>query len=198
MQTFTQIIGLPVISIYNCEFVGTVMNMQLNKGQNGFSNLVISSDEDDLTYLLPIKNIYSVGSYILIRNKQILSISTDTFYPNIVNLLAVGLSGESFGRIKDIELTKNFKILNYVTDKKLDWRTLLTFNQNLAIFNDLDKKVRKSNFAPKIVLPKNIEPIMQEVTILNQEPQVLPQNTNYVSTPKTITARLPNNFKNPY
>ena len=198
MQTFTQIIGLPVISIYNCEFVGTVMNMQLNKGQNGFSNLVISSDEDDLTYLLPIKNIYSVGSYILIRNKQILSISTDTFYPNIVNLLAVGLSGESFGRIKDIELTKNFKILNYVTDKKLDWRTLLTFNQNLAIFNDLDKKVRKSNFARKIVLPKNIEPIMQEVTILNQEPQVLPQNTNYVSTPKTITARLPNNFKNPY
>ena len=47
MQNFTKIIGMPVISIFNCENVGTVLNMQISKDKSKItsplSNVVANS-----------------------------------------------------------------------------------------------------------------------------------------------------------
>ena len=207
MNTFTQIIGLPVVSVHSCQKIGIVLNMQLNKDKTRFTNLIVADDEDDLVYLLPIKMIYGIGDCVLIRNSQALSITNELIYPNLINLEAFGLSGTSYGTIKDIEIDTHFKIISFVANSTLNSKKLIHFNYNLAIFNDLDKKLRLSNFAPKSIVPKNIEitnqstvSIVDSVENENISPDTI--NTNIpmstISTPKTITARLPNSFKNPY
>ena len=208
MKDFTQIIGLPVIAIHSCKKVGIVMNMQLNKDMTKICNLIISDDEDELVYLLPTKKIYNITDCVLIKNNQALSITNDQIYPNLINMDAIGLSGTNYGRIKDIELDDKFKILNFVANSNLNSKNIIQFNYDLAIFNDLNKKLKLHNFAPKSIIPKSIEVTKQaEVTIFNTvDTESFDTNTSTntisqtstIATPKTITARLPNNFKNPY
>ncbi len=193
MQSFTKIIGMPVISIFNCENIGTVLNMQISKDKSKIKFLVISSNDDETTYLLPTKSVYSLNSAVLIRNKQTLSVTSELGIQNLINLNAFGLSGKSFGKIKDIELDDKWRITSIIADEPLSSKTLLDYTNNIALFNDIEKKLTKGKFAPRIVEPQNAPQVASEqiVTTLSQE------SGSSIYTPRTITARLPKNFRNP-
>lgn len=195
MQNFTKIIGMPVISIFNCENVGTVLNMQISKDKSKIKFLVISGNDDETTYLLPTQYVYALDSAVLIRNKQILSVTSELGIQNLINLNAYGLSGKSFGKIKDIELDDKWKIISIQADEQLNSKNLLDYNNVIALFNDTDKKLSKGRFAPRIIEPQEVPQTTQEqvVTTLNQQQE----NASSVYTPRTITARLPRNFRNP-
>ncbi|MBO5102668.1 MAG: PRC-barrel domain-containing protein [Clostridia bacterium] len=203
MQNFTQIIGMPVISIFNCELIGTVINMQISKDNKHIKYLIISSTDEETTYLLSPKNVYAVNSVVLIRNKQHLSVTNELMQSNLINTSAFGLSGKSYGAVKEINLNDNWQITQIITEQTLPNAQLLHFTQSLSIFNDTDKKYSKSTFAPKLTEPQQIPtPTTQIVTALAEplEPTQPTQNTilqNNVSTPRTIIAKLPKNFRVP-
>ena len=120
MQNFTQIIGMPVISVYSCELVGTVINMQISSKKNKIANLIISSAEDDITYLLPVKKVYAVEACVLIRNKQVLSVTSELIVPSMINLQTFGLSGKDYGKIKELVLDEKRNNTKILANEELD------------------------------------------------------------------------------
>ena len=112
MQKFTQIIGARVISAHNCEYLGTVINMQMNNQNTQIKHLILSGADDETTYILPIKRIFAINDAVIVRNKTALSVTAESKFPNLINATAITLSGNDYGRIDDMELDEKFKISN--------------------------------------------------------------------------------------
>ncbi len=191
MQKFTQIIGARVISAHNCEYLGTVINMQMNNQNTQIKHLILSGADDETTYILPIKRIFAINDAVIVRNKTALSVTAESKFPNLINATAITLSGNDYGRIVDMELDEKFKITNILTnDKSISPTKVVSFSNGIALINDTDKKYTNGSFAPHIQINNN----QNNVNIVS----ALEQNeTSYVATPRTIIARLPKNFKSP-
>lgn len=190
MQKFTQIIGAKVISAYNCEYLGTVINMQMNKNNTQIKHLIISGADDETTYILPISKIFSLKSAVIIRNKTALSVSVDTNIPNLINAEVVTISGEITGHITDLDLDEKMNIISIISNtQKIEPKNLINFSNGIALINDTTKKYTNHCFAPRITINNTMD--TNTVQALAQE------ENGSVATPRTIIARLPKNFKLP-
>lgn len=191
MINFTKIIGSLVLSAHNCEVVGTVINMQTNAQNNKIKHLIISSNDDETTFILPANRIFRIADAVVIRNNTALSVTSDISVNSIINCQAITISGVALGKITEINLDDKLNIVSFNTEKEeLQPRHLISIKNGIALFNDTDKKYSLSTFAPRTsAIPESSPDTL--VHALNDE-----QNGN-VSTPRTIIARLPKNFRLP-
>lgn len=192
MKKFTEIIGAKVFSAYNAEYVGVVLNIQMNRNFTKAKNLIISGNDDETIYLLPFSRIFALGNVVLIRNKTSLSVVPDGIRDSILNAQSITLSGCDTGRITEIEFDDKFNIEKITTETtSFTPNQLIKYENGAALFNDTDKVYAYSRFAPRVAMPTTTSDIT--VQALN-EPQ---PPLSSVATPRTIIARLPKSFKEP-
>ncbi len=192
MQKFTEIIGARVISAHNCEYLGTVINMQMNTLNTQIKHLILSGADDETTYILPTNRIFAIDNAIIVRNKTALSVTSVAQVPNIMNSSAISLSGKDCGRIVDMELDEKLRIAKILTNKnEIEPKNIIGFNNGIALVNDTAKKYTNGSFAPHHITHTHNNAEEITVNALNQDEQ------NLVATPRTIIARLPKNFKAP-
>lgn len=192
MKKFTEIIGAKVFSAYNTEYIGVVLNIQMNSHFTRAKNLVISGNDDETIYLLPFQKIFAIDSIVLIRNKTALSVVPDGIRDSILNAQCITLSGLDAGRITEIEFDDKFYIQKIITETaSFSSKQLIKCESGAALFNDTQKVYTHSRFAPHVEMPTTSSDIT--VQALN-EPQ---PPLSSVATPRTIIARLPRSFKEP-
>lgn len=190
MIKFTKIIGAQVLSAYNCEYIGTVINMQTNKQNTHIKHLIISSADDETTYLLPANRIFSISDAVIIRNRTALSVTSDISVFSPINSTAFSITGINLGKICEITLDKKMRITTFDTPThELAPKSLIFCNNGIALFNDGEKKYTNGCFSPKL---GGVPPASDNTLV-----QALDEQNNGVSTPRTITARLPRNFRLP-
>ncbi len=193
MQNFTQIVGAKVICAYNAEFVGTVLNIQMDKSYTKAKNLIISGVDDESMYLLPINRVLSIGEIVVIRNRSSLSVVADSLPSSLINTIAVTITGIDAGRITEIEFDNKF-LISKIQCEKMTFasKQLINSSNGLSLFNDTEKKYKNSTFAPR-TRPINTE---SEITVEALE-STAPTPLSSVATPRTIIARLPKTFREP-
>ena len=123
MTKISEVISKPVISLYNCEFVGIVKNILFDKIKKMVKYIIILNEEDDIEYAIKTNGIYKINNdAILIKNNEELELKSNlelesyNFY-SLINLPAFNIDGEFLGKIKEVEIDEKYKINNMETNK---------------------------------------------------------------------------------
>lgn len=178
MEYLTNLIGKQVLSIYDNEIIGTVLNVQFDEQWKRATHLIILSTDEETTYLLPVRYVYRLDSILTVRNKSELIITTEPKSATIINCQAYGISGKSYGKVLEIGL-ENWRPQLVYADTTLEINKLLSLTPAILLINDTDKKLSRHHFAPKA----------QSVpTESSQMVSLLDAQNSTIGMPKAITA----------
>ena len=188
MYKVSNIISMPVISIYESKVVGYIQNLLFNSKTKKCEYVVITSP-DEIEYVLHKKDINSITedsltsqnqSKLNLKDNEELNLST--LY-NPINAIIYDINGKKLQNIKDISLDKSLKIENYLVEENLsiDKKYIISFTENIAIYSK-NNKVKLSNYKPKSKIVKESYSNNSLVTIEDK-------TTSFV-TEKTTDSRI--------
>lgn len=174
MRATSQLIGLPIVSVYEGETIGTtLLPIFQNRSLKGFS--VFS---DDGNYFLPIRSVYALREdIILVRNLKSFSNEQKLPLPSVIGQKIFCLDGEFLGIVKDLLLTQSFDIMAVVTtlgavipaDRFSSLRPqtifLLEEGQKLSRFAPKHKKKLPQAIEAKKELTDTIKVGLQQITV---------------------------------
>lgn len=182
MINVSQLISLPLISIYDGQILGIIKNVKFNPKTNKATYAEILCEEEDSNKVLNLKNVYKFGeNTVLIKNKEILELFEEkeleltTLY-NPITCPIFSIDGKFIGSVNDIELNKNLEInkIKICNDQEFQKHQILNFSNNCLILNCEDKKHKLCNFKSKqnissFKIENKVE--IQTLTNNNQESQ---------------------------
>lgn len=174
----SNIIGLPVYSIYECEYVGYVLTGIFNRSLSKVNNFVIVDDENEFDYTINIRNIYKINNdCILIRNKTKLNVSS-TQDNSIINNTILTLDGQK-DVTKDVLLDDNFCVLS-IQGKKFSFNyTDILYKQNdIIILKSDNPNIKRKNFRPR----------QRHITAVNKQPAQPVSILDNIARPTPIKA----------
>lgn len=188
MYKVSNIISMPVISIYESKVVGYIQNLLFNSKTKKCEYVVITSP-DEIEYVLHKKDINSITEDSLtIQNQTKLTLKDNEEYNlstlyNPINATIYDINGKKLQNIKDISLDKSLKIENYLVEENLsiDKKYIISFTENIAIYSK-NNKVKLSNYKPKSKIIKESYSNNSLVTIEDK-------TTSFV-TEKTTDSRM--------
>lgn len=164
MNNIKNILDLPVLSLYEGEFVGTVSKIFFDKKLKKLTALQLVT-EDDLRYILYPQNIYKLGkNAITIKNSSCLELYLDEnldYVVNPYNSKTYTIQGEYLGKIEEITINEKYHICSIILDNgnNLDNKNLASCSKNTIIMYDENTKVNVKkfniNFSPKFLKSKN-------------------------------------------
>lgn len=187
----SNIIGLPVYSIYECERVGYVLNIILGHKFNKICHLIISDEENEAIYTVNMRNIYKINDEcILIRNKTKLSVNS-VQSNNIINNTVITLEGKK-DVVQDVLLDQGFNVEKIECQKtSFGCNDILCNANNILILKNNNTNIKRKNFRPR---PKkiNVTSVSQPVSILDNITRPTPLKVN--SSGNIIGKHLSNNL----
>lgn len=189
-MSIKNIIGKQVISVYDCQNCGFVLNINISAKFTKLTTITIVDETTDIIYKLNCKDILNItGDYIMIKNKDKLIVSADDINNNYFNATIIDTDGNSFGTINDVKYDKNYNILSILANKiEILPIQILTFNNEYILINNNSKILKKSHFAPRHKkIPQ--EDSQQTVEILPHQP-TLPTPIRINSTASLLGKRL--------
>ena len=154
MYKLSDIISMPVVSIYDSKIVGIVTNLTLDPKTNKCKQLVITT-ADDIKYILEYNNIKNIGdSSIVISNTTKLSLLESelcikSHYHNPINAEIYDLQGNYLSKVSDIILDEKLKIMHIIDNKSenIDIKNIVSFTDSLVLYSE--KKVKINTLKPK-------------------------------------------------
>lgn len=179
MEYLTNLIGKQVLSIYENEIIGTVLNAQFSSDYSKVAHLIVLSEDEETVFLLPTSFVFGIDNYITIKNKSGLIVSVEPAEPTALFRTATGLSGKSYGKIMEIGL-ENWRTQLFFADTTIEYKKLFSTSPSIMLINDLDKKTFLFRFAPK---KKPVPPVSSQLVT------ILTENSAGIAMPKTITAK---------
>ncbi len=192
MYNTKNLIGLPVLSLYEGELNGNITNVYFDKKLKKVVCFSLA-DENELNYILPIKNIYKIGkNAVTIKNNSCLILELNNTESNTIpapfESKAYTIQGEYLGKISQITFDDKFAVNEILLDneKTLDCSNLASCSKNTILVYDKNTKINVSKFknrAPKFFKSKD----EQKVTTLPTM-EILPQDI----TLPTTTSNQPN------
>lgn len=168
MTKFSEIISLPVYSIFDRKKIGNIENILLNK--NHVKYYVVYDEENDIKYLLHPSKIFGHSpSCITIKNLQVLLLldSEDkniSNYTNPINSTLISTKGESYGKIRDIVIEDN-------TAKEIICDYIVSFNKVLSLGDKVSFVKHKDS--DKMSLYAHKKPVFKDI----KEFKVVAQNS---------------------
>ncbi len=188
MKKFTEIIGAQVICAHNCAVVGVVINILFNQKRTRARYLLVSGNDDETTFLVPIERIFAINDAVIIRNRNALNVTADITIPSLLNSLVFSISGNFLGYVNEIEFDDKFYITSITTkDTSFTPKMIIGSSDGVILINDTSKKYTNGTFAPRVKIATTSDTSIVEAM----------GDDNNVATPRTIVARLPKNFKVP-
>ncbi|MGN1213025.1 MAG: PRC-barrel domain-containing protein [Christensenellales bacterium] len=186
MKTLSNLIGKPIISIYDGKIEGYVKNLLFDKKLTKLCFLQFFDDNTQEDKLLNVKSIYSIGQdAIILRNS--FDVMLDTIdvsnYVNPNNFDIYSVDGNKIGKVSDITLNDKNKIENLVLqDKtKLLIKNILNVGDKVVILKQGQSKLNISFFKSKAnIIKYNKSDI--KVEIQNGVTYIKPQKPNKIIT----------------
>lgn len=187
MKTLSNLIGKPIISIYNGQIEGYVKNLLFDKKLTKVVFLQFFDDNTQEEKLLQTKTIYKFGQdAIIIKNDSEVIIDTVDIsnYINPINLEVYSLDGNKKGKIVDVALNE-CKVDNLIlqNNKVLAINNVLNVGKNVVILKNELKKVKITDFKNKTKFVK-----------VNSNIKVEMQNGSTIITPQKPKKILTNNI----
>jgi len=197
----TNILDVPVLTIYEGELVGQVSKLYFDKKLKKITHFIITS-EDGINYCLLPRNIYKHGkNAITIKNSSLLTLEfsedLNEYIPLPLDSKTYTIQGEYLGKIKSISVDDKYQLteISLDNDKILDHTSLASCGKNTIIVYDENTNVDISKF--KRFLPPRIFKSKQEVTVTTQPLEqtkldnTLPNNKQEVkNNPKFLIGRM--------
>lgn len=152
MYNLKNVLGLPVLSLYEGELVGSVTKINFNEKLGKVLSISIAG-EGDITYTIMPKYIYKIGkNAITIKNNACLSFDSlelETAYP--IGFKTYTIQGEYLGKIDQITFNEKFFVDTIVLDngKTMSPANLFSCGKNTVIIHDENTKLSPSHFRQK-------------------------------------------------
>ncbi len=182
MTKLSQLISLPVFSIFEGNMEGIVENALINLDRNTIEFLIIYSEDDNLKKIIAFNDIYSLSeSGIAIKNSSYINLSESMELKsckcyNPINTFAFKTDGSMLGKVQDVEFTKN-KVSGFViSNTTYPIKSILSFNDKLTLIKST-KNQRISNFKLQEIKANIME---TKVSIFNSTPNI----KDIIITPK--------------
>lgn len=113
----SEIIGKQVFVIYDAKFLGTVHDVAFDDQYKKVLGFYFF-DQDENEYYLKTQNIFGLEDYVTIKNST--KIANDFLLDKHLSPLGkqvVGISGQDYDLLSDIEIDKNYMVKNFITSK---------------------------------------------------------------------------------
>ena len=150
MIKLSELISKEIISIYECQRIGTISGVCFNKTYNKIDGYVFFDDESEFDNYISNDKIYSLSQEgIFIRNtSKIETANQESNSP--VNKKVYSINGTYFGKICDAVIDLNSNLLYFLTDQqhKIYVKNFINVGDIILLKQD-DKKISLSNFKPK-------------------------------------------------
>ena len=184
----SNIIGKPVISIYDGEVLGTVISLNINKRYKKIESLIIFNDDIEEDYSLFVNYIYKLNDAIMVKNKNLIVLTkgaeSNCFSKLPFNCSLISTEGKNIGKLIDLEIDDKFNILKiHSENKNYDVSNLLNVGNNLMILSNEKESLYKYKF--KVNINKNIKDT--EVNILNSGIKILEAKDIIQESPKKVS-----------
>lgn len=170
MTKLSELISKPVISLFNCEYVGHILNALFDKQRKTLKYLIIYDDINDIEYIVDAKHIVNLSnSAVTIKNTELLQLKQSMElklldYENIVMKQAFSVLGQAFGVVVDIDITNNLKIdtIYLSNNYKLPLQNIVKIG-NIIISSDKKICLSKYKNKPQIIKKKNYSVTLQSL-----------------------------------
>lgn len=175
MYKISEIISSPVISLYESEFQGTILNIIFDCKTQKCKFLSIINDEDELEKVININDIYKVGTHcVFIKNTSCIELKSNydylsCNYSSLINLPIYNLEGENLGIVQDIELDSKFNLERIYLNNgnKIEYNNLVNLGKSAILISD--STVNISKFRPKLKPATTTKQCPNKVIILSDQ-----------------------------
>lgn len=151
MNKISELISKEVISIYECERIGTICGVCFNKQFTKINGYIIFNDETDTENYINTNKIYALTEEgIIIRNTTKIEPLFDQ--PNSpINKQAYTINGNYLGKIVDAIIDEKSNLLHLITNKdnKIDVKNIINIGPDMILLKQSDEKISINNFKPK-------------------------------------------------
>ena len=190
MFKLSEIISKPVYSIYEGLFIGTIIDVCINKKTNKIRSFVVLDAEENEKNIIMVNKILNCNNdSIIIRNVSNLILnSVDNC--NVINKMVYSYFGENLGKVKEVLFDKDYNVLSLETDKNIsiNFKNIFKIGEDVLFYNNSGKTIKISNYRPRIQLD-NVESI--KVNILNKEESTKIKSIGNETVEKNKTLTLP-------
>jgi len=189
MYKISDLISTPVISLFECEYLGIINNIYFDSKQKKCNYICILNENENLKKTIKIQDIYKVGQEcIFIKNKSNLNLKTDCekeLYNSysLINLLVFNLDGTKLGNSNDIIVDKNFNLQKVILNNDKELQANEIFNISKTMILTSDAKISTLKFKPK-TKSINQDIINNKVIILDSSKV---EEKEHISNDKIIT-----------
>lgn len=160
MNKISELISLPVITIYESKQLGLISNILFDYKQKKCKYAVILNDDDNIKNIIKITDIFKIGKEcVFLKNKTQIQLETNCLkelesLQNPINLPCYNLDGEYIGTCTDIIINDNFYIeeLTLSSGKQIKAEIIFNIGEILLINN---KKISINQFKPRLTIEKN-------------------------------------------
>lgn len=191
MYKISDIISMPIISIYESEYFGIVYNILIDCKYKKIKYLCILNEKDNIPKILNVKDIYKIGNdCIFIKNKECITLQSNyeqeiNKYSNPLNLLSYDFEGKYLGIINDGIFDEKYKLIElFINNNSFLINNIFNIGQSAIIVNK--KKIDLKKFKPKskIIIT---EPTPQKVITLTSELNPIEKVKEDIQSTKIIT-----------
>jgi len=186
MYKISDIISMPIISIFESEYLGIIYNVLIDNRCKKIKYMCILNEDDNIPRLIHIDHIYKIGSdVIFIKNKSELSLQINCDYEiegctNPINLSAYDFNGKKLGIVSDGVFNNKGKLEEFIIDNK-SYKTTDILNVGSSAILVNNKKIDIKKFKPS----QNISPAPVDEKVVSLQTQI-PQKEECL-TNKIIT-----------
>lgn len=191
MYKISNIISMPIISIYESEYFGIVYNVMIDCKYKKIKYICILNENDNIPRIVSVDDIYKIGNdCIFIKNKECVSLQINyehelQKYSNPINLIAYDLEGKYLGIVNDANIDNKNKIEEFIINSKNYKITdILNIGNSALLVNNKKFDIRKFKPKQSIKIPDNTQKVLMQ-----NIPNTLQENINHTeqSNYKLIT-----------
>lgn len=182
----SEIISKEIISIFECESVGTIKNVNFTKNLKKINGFIFFNDESDIDCYIPTSKIYALSDEgMMIKNTSKIDFFVDE-NNNPINKKVFLINGKDCGKIIDIIFNESFMVEYLLTNKgeKIYPEYILTNGMNIVLAKDKNQNISISSFKPKT---KQIEVSSENLKVKIVRLPILENNDATIVTPPKIT-----------
>ena len=185
MNKISNIISMPVISLYESKHIGIIYNITLDYKQKKCKYACILNEEDNILSIVDFNDIYKIGKdCVFIKNTTVMNLK-DNFdkelevCDNPINFKIYNINGNYIGNLIDIEINNKYEITSIIIDNGQTIKKDNIVNiGNIVLISDNTVKISK--FKPIIKeIPINTINFNDKVLILNNTKE---KNNNKIIT----------------
>ena len=180
MYKISNIISMPVISIFESEYYGIVYNVMIDCKYKKIKYICILNEKDNIPRVIAVDSIYKIGNdCIFIKNKECVSLQLNIDqelkdYSNPINLIAYDFEGKYLGIVNDAICNSKNKIEEFIINNK-SYSISDIFNIGTSAILVNNKKIDIKKFKPKQLIKI---PIYNEKVITLSSPTPISNQNN--------------------